>query len=324
MSIYSRLYFGICESRKSNSTNYVSGSGLHRHHIKPRHSGGEDDEENYTYLTIREHKIVHFLLWKMHGNVNDLRSMHMLGANLSVEKRRIIGKWCYENKIGCHAISDEQRLKNLAAGRETQKLDYETTGNKNNFYYWSTEIGRRERSSIGGKKGGKTTKERMSGFFSLSKEEKIINAKNAAYVTVKKCVGIHSEEFKNSLPERGKKLRDAKKGIFGLSKDQMIINSRKGGIKARNNIFVCRLFQNRHKSRKFQTRDNMLYFAISHPEYYIDYHYAKVKGKTDEKWLTLEKFFTKKERDSFIEQNKSYTWCESEKGIRKKTLQKAD
>jgi hypothetical protein len=41
-------------------------------------------------------------LWKMNGNPNDLRSMRMLGAKLTIEQRRTVGKWCHANGIGLH------------------------------------------------------------------------------------------------------------------------------------------------------------------------------------------------------------------------------
>ena len=100
MSIYSKLYFDLCQDRKSRKDVWTYGSNIHRHHITPKHSGGTDDDENFTYLTVREHVIAHFLLWKIYRNPNDLRSMKMLGAELTFEQRKIIGLWCRDNKIG--------------------------------------------------------------------------------------------------------------------------------------------------------------------------------------------------------------------------------
>lgn len=146
--IYASLYYAICEDRKAKCDQYQPGSGLHKHHIKPKHMGGSDNEDNFTYLTQREHKIAHFLLWKIYKNVNDLRAMHMLGAELSTEKRRIVGKWCYENKKGMHAMTTEQ--KSAAASAQLQKrID---SGNYNEWDFWASMDGRRLRASMGGKK----------------------------------------------------------------------------------------------------------------------------------------------------------------------------
>ncbi len=161
------MYESICEDRKSRRDQYGPGSGLHAHHILPRHIGGGDEESNITYLTVREHKIVHFLLWKIHRSVNDLRSMHMLGANLSIEKRRIIGRWCYENKIGWHKYTKEE--KSLMA--KQQRLDRIANGKENEWDFWTSEEGWKLRCSIGGKKGGKTTSSKRVGGWFLDEEK---------------------------------------------------------------------------------------------------------------------------------------------------------
>ena len=137
----------MCEKKKEAKHLYETFSGLHKHHIIPKHSGGNDDDSNITYLTNREHIIAHYLLWKINKNVNDLRSMKMLGAKLSVEQRRQIGFWCKENKIGIHGYSKNQRKENALLGILSQKK----SNSKNSFYYWSTSEGRKERASMGGK-----------------------------------------------------------------------------------------------------------------------------------------------------------------------------
>lgn len=149
MSIYSQIYYKLCEDRKQHINKYAHGSGIHKHHIVPKHCGGSDDSSNLTYLTVREHIIAHFLLWKMFKNTNDLRSMKMLGANLSVHHRRIIGLWCKDNNIGIHGASLEDREIWRSRGIETQK------NMPNSWYFWSTPEGRKKRASIGGKIGGK-------------------------------------------------------------------------------------------------------------------------------------------------------------------------
>lgn len=149
MSIYFNIYYKLCESKKQAKTEYKPFSGLHEHHILPKHSGGDNSESNLTYLTIREHIIAHFLLWKIYKNPNDLRSMKMLGANLTPEKRKIIGVWCRDNKIGFHSSREEDKKIWRERGLETQK----NNNSKDSFYYWSTKEGRKERASLGGKKG---------------------------------------------------------------------------------------------------------------------------------------------------------------------------
>lgn len=118
---YSTLYDRICQVNKVRCEQYAKGSGLHQHHIIPRHMGGTDDIENLTYLTVREHIIAHYLLWKIHNNPNDLRSMHMLGANLSTYQRRITGIYCRDNNIGIFGASKQELYDWRKKGIETQK-----------------------------------------------------------------------------------------------------------------------------------------------------------------------------------------------------------
>ena len=139
------IYSSLCSSRQNLSEHWKPGSGLHRHHIVPRHSGGTDDESNYTYLTPREHVLAHYLLWRIYRNPNDLRSMKMLGAKLSVTKRREIGIFCKENNIGIWGVSQDRRNEWALRGYEAQK------DIPNSFYYWSAEDGRKKRASLGGK-----------------------------------------------------------------------------------------------------------------------------------------------------------------------------
>lgn len=98
--MYKQLYNSICERNKINITKYRKHSGLHEHHIIPKHSGGTNDPLNLTYVTPRVHIALHFLLWKIYKNPNDLRSMRMLGAKLTVDQRRVEGEFCRDNKIG--------------------------------------------------------------------------------------------------------------------------------------------------------------------------------------------------------------------------------
>ena len=92
---FKKLYDKICIEGKNKKQLYESKKyDMHKHHILPTHNGGDDTEENFTYVTIREHIICHYLLWKIYKMPNDLRSMKMLGAKLTSNQRRIVGLWC--------------------------------------------------------------------------------------------------------------------------------------------------------------------------------------------------------------------------------------
>lgn len=165
------IYFNLCYYRSNQKDKHIPGSNLHRHHIIPRHMGGLDEEANYTYLTVKEHILAHYLLWRIHKNPNDLRSMKMLGAKLSSKQRSIIGKFCAENEIGFHDKKyDDVRKEWVIKGVNTQienKIGihnpknfkkYASLGGKasiksknNPWSYWASPEGRSKRASLGGK-----------------------------------------------------------------------------------------------------------------------------------------------------------------------------
>ena len=228
---YYNIYLKLCESRKILKEKYGRGSGLHAHRIIPGHTGGEYNHDNITYLTPREHQIAHYLLWKIYKNPNDLRSMYMLGAHLTSSQRRIIGEFCRDNKIGVHKIHGTDYHKEYSIrGRETQKRNFEEHGNKNSFYYWSTEDGRRERSSIGGKASWKKQKEERNGlpnFISNDLEIRKVNAsKNASLgpkfpVTDGKiCKKLFSEKERKEFLEKNKNFKSGGRPYIRKNKEK--------------------------------------------------------------------------------------------------------
>ena len=118
--MFKQIYYNLCKKNSTIKEQWVKGSNLHRHHIIPKHSGGLDEDNNFTYLTVREHIIAHYLLWKIYNNPNDLRSMHMLGCNLTHLQRKVIGEWCRDNQIGFHSASLEDKTEWRKKGAKTQ------------------------------------------------------------------------------------------------------------------------------------------------------------------------------------------------------------
>lgn len=43
----------------------------HKHHIIPKHMGGTDDESNLVLLTVEEHAVAHYELFREHGHWED-------------------------------------------------------------------------------------------------------------------------------------------------------------------------------------------------------------------------------------------------------------
>jgi len=138
------IYHHLCQSRKCLKEYYGRGSGLHKHHIIPTHSGGLDDESNYTYLTPREHQIAHYLLWRIYRNPNDLRSMKMLGAKLTPLQRKITGEFCRDNNIGFFGADELLKNEWRKKGAYSQVFNKIGIHNPDNFAKYA---------SLGGKAG---------------------------------------------------------------------------------------------------------------------------------------------------------------------------
>lgn len=170
MGIYHSIYHNLCtRGVKQKSIWEQSNSGYHCHHVLPKHMGGTDDESNLTYLTIREHIIAHYLLWKLHRLPNDLRAMHMLGAKLTTAQRRVVGIWCRDTGIGFYAEKWKSfRAEWTRKGIKTQKdqkigifdpINFSANASiggkasirsdKNPWKYWASSEGRKERAKMG-------------------------------------------------------------------------------------------------------------------------------------------------------------------------------
>lgn len=193
---YLSHYTRLCESRSQSKSSYCRFSGLHQHHIVPLHSGGNDDKENLTYLTVREHILAHRLLWKIYKNPNDLRAMYMLGARLTPEERRITGLWCAENRIGIHGW--DKGKKSSVSREQYEKALVE--GVTNAFMYWASEEGRKERASLGGKSSWAARVERneqFSGWYHSDPEVRKENASIAGRQSGKKPAtnGTETKKF---------------------------------------------------------------------------------------------------------------------------------
>lgn len=79
--LFETLYKNLCERGKNLKEQWKPvGSGLQRHRILPAHQGGIYVDSNCTYLTLREHTIAHYLLWRINGNVGDRDAYQMMSG----------------------------------------------------------------------------------------------------------------------------------------------------------------------------------------------------------------------------------------------------
>jgi hypothetical protein len=108
------------------------------HHIIPRYMNGTNDISNLVNLTYREHCAIHFLLWKIYGNLEDkcaFRLMYKIGGNRKNEISKMIGE------------------KHVKSGH------IQALGQKNKDSGWILQIRTKESMSKGGKRGGAIAKE---------------------------------------------------------------------------------------------------------------------------------------------------------------------
>ena len=122
-----------------------------KHHTFPKGIFGDNDR--IVVLTPREHYITHLLLEqiciKRYG-VGDKNTRKMTLACIMMRNRsEKYNSHLYEQVRKRHSENMKEKMKEI----ETQKQDY-LNNNTKNFYYWSTEEGRKERASLGGKQRG--------------------------------------------------------------------------------------------------------------------------------------------------------------------------
>lgn len=204
MGIYSSIYSNICSAGVNKKNLWEEDKGAyHCHHIVPRHMGGSDDPSNLCYISIREHIIAHYLLWKIHHLPNDLRAMNMLGAKLTTHQRRIVGIWCKNKGIGFHGATKEQRAQWSKRGAQTQieskigihdpknTTKYSSIGGKaamqspnSAWKFWTTAEGRSIRGKLGAKaiRGRKVMFKPGDSTFCRVKPEKVKEFLEKGYV----------------------------------------------------------------------------------------------------------------------------------------------
>lgn len=78
--MYKEVYDRLVVSKSHLVTEWKTNKALYRHRIKPGHQGGEYVDGNCTYLTLREHIIAHYLLWKINSHPGDYRAYKWLSG----------------------------------------------------------------------------------------------------------------------------------------------------------------------------------------------------------------------------------------------------
>lgn len=73
----------------------------HKHHIIPKHMGGNDDPSNLIELTVEEHAAAHLELYKNYGKEQDKIAWQLLSGQINVdEARRSAASVVMKTKVG--------------------------------------------------------------------------------------------------------------------------------------------------------------------------------------------------------------------------------
>ena len=199
MNIYTRLYHNLVESRKHLKEQWKPvGSLLERHHITPRHVGGTDEDENFTYLTHREHIIAHWLLWKIHKRDEDKSAWKLMkgmtywpirkNAVVSAETRRKMS----EAKKGKKRSAEAR--KRISEGKKGKKRGPH-----------SEEAKKRMSEAHKGKKRGPLSEEQKR------KISEALKGKSKSEETKKKL--SEAKKGKKLSEEHKRKIREAKRAL---------------------------------------------------------------------------------------------------------------
>ena len=89
---YKQNYIDFIKSRKVKQRAKNDGNIYELHHILPRSLGGTDDDNNLVLLTLREHYIAHYLLWKC-TNTHQMATALFFMSN---KQKKIISSRQYE------------------------------------------------------------------------------------------------------------------------------------------------------------------------------------------------------------------------------------
>jgi len=75
------IYYSLIERGKVRKK--VKGDGLHNHRIIPGYAGGKYEPGNVTLLTPKEHRIIHYIRYRLYGHRADIYSYIKLNGSFS-------------------------------------------------------------------------------------------------------------------------------------------------------------------------------------------------------------------------------------------------
>ena len=169
-------------------------NNTHKHHIIPKHMGGNDDANNIIELTVQEHAQAHKELFEMHGNWQDKIAWKALSGQIgkeeitkTVQRMTHLGK--KRPKEWCDNIGNSKR--GIKQSQESiEKRRAKLTGQTREFTdEWKENISKGKKGQIPWIKDKKHTKETKD---KISKSKKGQNYNRGK---------IHSEQSRKNMSD---------------------------------------------------------------------------------------------------------------------------
>lgn len=112
---YEKLYFAFIEKYKNQVFNV--GVYTEKHHIIPRHAGGDDSQENLIRLTYRQHVFAHRLLWKAYSRWQDLCAWKVMTSQ-NADFKTLLFSFVGKANVASGFLDKIRLLANTEAQRE--------------------------------------------------------------------------------------------------------------------------------------------------------------------------------------------------------------
>ena len=140
---YLKIYYLIIENAKEKSEERLrlkkdKDAYFETHHIIPKSSGGSNSNENLALLTVREHFICHWLLYKINPTKENAFSWWMMSNNNGNKHHKdrwvqTSRKYEYARKAFSDHIGEIHRHKKLSE-EHRKKISIANSGDKNYMY----------------------------------------------------------------------------------------------------------------------------------------------------------------------------------------------
>ncbi len=121
----------------------------HKHHIIPKHMGGDNSPDNIIELTVPEHAEAHRLLYEKHGKWQDFLAWKALSSQIDTDEiRRLITSLTWTGKK--HTDEAKEKIKKARSKQ------------KSGGWSWSKESKDKRSKALIGRKHSDNTKKKMS------------------------------------------------------------------------------------------------------------------------------------------------------------------